>query len=146
MGTEYTEVFDIFLNKITDYRLAEKDIEDVKNQLSKFLLSAITRFNNCRKDLQDRNDSEMKFNIKLKDIEKEILAVLMVEQWLSPKIKNIRYAEQTLSSRDFRIYSQANHVNELRALQKDINREANDLMNEYSWDLNEMKELMGDKG
>ena len=47
MATPYSEVFDLFLTSIQDYRinrLYEKSVEDMENYLMPFLIKAIVNF------------------------------------------------------------------------------------------------------
>ena len=86
MATPYSEVFDLFLASIQDYRikrLYEKSVEDMENYLMSFLIKAITNFRKCKTDLEDRDDVNKIFNQTLSTDEKVILSNLMIVEWLT---------------------------------------------------------------
>lgn len=86
MGTEYSEIFDLALMSIKDYKinnLYSTSQEDFLEIMQGFLNRAIPGFTNCKKDLSDRNNITRTFNIILDDTEKGILADLIVIEWLN---------------------------------------------------------------
>ncbi|MFO1442804.1 hypothetical protein KDN24_06195 [Bacillus sp. Bva_UNVM-123] len=96
-----------------------------------FLKSAIPKFTYSVKDLSNRDDILLQFNFILSEIEKEILATLMVVEYLSPKILRDEFLESRLGSKDYREFSPANQLKELKDLRKIFKDEANLLMIEY---------------
>ncbi len=133
MATPYEDIFGVFIGKISDYNLGNLDQADLEEILIQFLRSAIVRFENCKQDLSDRNDALQQFTDDLTEQEIEILACYMIVQWLSPLINSIELLKQSLSSRDYRIYSQANHLKEMRELRDDSTIEAQRLKTAYSY-------------
>ncbi|POI18401.1 hypothetical protein C2145_09725 [Bacillus velezensis] len=91
------------------------------------------KFRRCKKDLTDRDQELKQFNEDLSDEEKEILACFMVVEYLTPKIVTADLLHQTLSSKDSKLYSQANHIKEIRELRNLIKKEAEDLMVQYTY-------------
>jgi hypothetical protein len=132
-GTPYSDIFDIFANKITDYDLFSLEDDDIEDFCTKYLKSAIVKFKKCKKDLTDRDDSEKTFNLELNDEEIEILAMTMVVQWITPKILNIENIKQNMSTKDFRLTSQAEHLNRLRDIKKDLKLEITQMLTSYSY-------------
>lgn len=133
MTTPYSDIYEIFKENITDYELLSLSEDDLNTTLKNFLKGAIVYFSNCKKDLSDRDDTNEEFNIDLNDTEIEILAQYMVLKWLEPRIKNIANLEQFVNSSDFKLYSQANHLGELRQLYKDAQENIFRLESSYSW-------------
>ena len=133
MATPYQTIFDVFINKITDYDFLSLDTADIEEILTKYIKSALVKFKVCKKDLSDRDDNIKTFNITLTEEEVEILATLMVVEWLSPKINAIELLKQSLSTKDFSMYSQANHLKELRELKKDMRNESKQLLISYGY-------------
>src|SRR5690606_38777042 len=119
MATPYSEVFDLFLASIQDYRinrLYEKSVEDMENYLIPFLIKAITNFRKCKTDLEDRDDENRIFNQTLSTDEKVILSNLMMVEWLTKEVNDILQMRLYLQDTDFKTYSQANNLREKREL------------------------------
>jgi len=119
MATPYSEVFDLFLASIQDYRinrLYEKSVEDMENYLMSFLIKAIVNFRKCKTDLEDRDDTNKVFNQTLSTDEKVILSNLMIVEWLTKEVNDILSLKNFLQDTDFKTYSQANNLKEKREL------------------------------
>jgi len=119
MATPYSEVFDLFLTSIQDYRinrLYEKSVEDMENYLMSFLIKAIANFRKCKTDLEDRDDTNKVFNQTLSTDEKVILSNLMIVEWLTKEVNDILSLRNFLQDTDFKTYSQANNLKEKREL------------------------------
>lgn len=132
--TSYEEIFDLFLNKINDYYIKnqiELDIDFANEILLGYLRSSIPKFSYSAKDLSERDDALFQFNISLNDLEKEILSILMVVEYLSPKMLREEYLQNRLGSKDYDTFSPSNQLNQLRELKKDVMHDANLLMTEY---------------
>jgi hypothetical protein len=131
--TLYADIYGGFLNKITEYSflsLAESDLEAI---LYKYLLNSISRFKRCKKDLSDRDDLLSQFNFDLDIEEQDILETMMLDEWIKPKIYNIELIKQAISSKDFQITSQANHLDKLIALRKELKVEISQKLSSYSY-------------
>lgn len=133
-STSYSDVFDLFLNKINDYFIKnqlELNIVFANEILLGYLRSAIPKFTYSTKDLSKRDDDLFQFNVCLTDMEREILSILMVSEHLSPKIVSEDYVYSKLGSKDYNQFSPYNQLAQLRALRESIKDEANLLMIEY---------------
>ena len=84
--TSYTDIFNIFLNKISDIKLLDMDDNDINQMLTSWMTSAISKIKKCKSDLSTKDDEIQVFNDDLLDIEKEILATAMVKERLEPKL------------------------------------------------------------
>ena len=91
--------------------------------------------------MSDRDDDLRQYNIALTDEEIEILANLMILEWLKPLINSIEILKQGMSTKDYKIYSQANHLNELMALKKETNAEIDKLIISYTYSNNSLDDL-----
>ena len=145
MPTKFDEIYDIFLGKIEDYDVLdtineiqdqfngdEEKIQEVLQELFFiYLRSATRKFTDCTQDLSLRDDNNYTFNIELTGMEIEILAALMVIEYLSPKIIRSETLESYLGSKDFRQYSPANQLKETKALRESIQTEASTLILDY---------------
>jgi hypothetical protein len=133
MATPYSEVYSRILGKISDYSFLNMTQEEVEESLEPYLLSSCVKFKKCLKNLGDRDKVNKQFNEDLTEEETEILASLMIVEYLSPKIITSDLLQQSLSSKDYKIYSQANHIKEIKDLRKTFKEEANTLLMSYSY-------------
>lgn len=122
--TSYELIYDRFLSKITDYDLAQLADDQLSSSLLKFLKSAISDFKYTNKKLDNRDDFNQRFNFALTDLEQEILAKYMIVHWITPEILRLENIRQTLGSRDFTTYSNANMLDKLTNLKKSLINEA----------------------
>lgn len=141
MATPYVTVFSSFLDKISDSYLLSMDDADLEEQLLKFLGSSIPKFRKCKVNLSERDS--VKFLNDLSDEEIEILANLMVVEWLRPRINSLELLKQSLGTRDFQLYSQSSHLKELSNLRKMTLEEINYLITSYTYSSNLLDELGG---
>jgi len=141
MATPYTTINTSFLNKISDSYLASMTDDDLNAQLLNFLISSIPKFRKCKKDLSLRDDILLQFTETLTDEEIEILANLMVAEWLRPQINHLELIKQSLGTKDFQMFSQANHLKELQNLRKDTRSEISKLLVDYSYNNNSLDGL-----
>lgn len=119
MSTPYSDIFNLFLTSIQDYRinkLYNQSVEQMENYLIPFLIKAITNFRKCKTDLEDRDDTNKVFNQTLSTDEKVILSNLMIFEWLTKEVNDILQMRLYLQDTDFKTYSQANNLREKREL------------------------------
>jgi len=76
--------------------------------------------------------TEEGFIVSLTQEEIEIIAILMTVEWLRPKIFNIEILRQSLNTKDWSLYSQANHLKELSALKKSAEEDADTMIVSYT--------------
>lgn len=129
MRTTFEEVFDRTLSKINDYDFVEMSRQDFNEEFTMKMRSALSKCL-CLKDVKPNYLFE-EFNKTLDDLEIDIIANWMVVEYLNPKINNIELLRQRLSSKDYKEYSQANHLKELRSLRKDAENTARYWVNRY---------------
>lgn len=146
MATPYSEVFDLFLASIQDYRinrLYEKSVEDMENYLMPFLIKAITNFRKCKTDLEDRDDENRIFNQTLSTDEKVILSNLMMVEWLTKEVNDILQMRLYLQDTDFKTYSQANNLREKRELLTTMKEMVDKQIVQYSYNNFDWSKLNG---
>lgn len=132
MSTPYSEVDTMFLEDIKDdsfFLFEEEEREEILNGLRK---KAVTRFKQCKKDLSDRNETEKQFNSILTDEEKLIIATAMRKFWLNDKIYNLELLQQRMSSKDWKLTSQAEHLLRLSVLKQDLESEISRMIVSYT--------------
>lgn len=133
MATPYSKIYDRALAKITDYDLAFLPDDDFRFMLRGWLNSSISKFRKCASDLSDRDDELEIFNIDLVDEEIEILALLIVCEWLEPQVNSVALTHQMFGGKEEKYYSQASHLAELKALRDETRTEARKLMRDYTF-------------
>ncbi len=132
-NTLYEVVYARFLSKIRDYEILNLEQEDITEVLHEYLVSAITHFNICKQDISSSNRTNISFNVTLTDQEIEILAILMLYQWLNTKVYTTELLKQHLSSRDYRTYSQAAFLKEMLDLRRKVKMESQQMLGNYSY-------------
>lgn len=98
--TSYDTIFNRFLQKITDYKFLELSDDDVREMMVSWLTSAISKFRRCNNDLSQRDDEIQSFTIDLDDREIEILALLMVCEWIEPQLNSELYISQFFGGKE----------------------------------------------
>ena len=133
MATSYEEIYNLAANKITDPEIALLLQEDIEELFHGYLISAIPKFRKCKNDLSNRDDELRQFNVDLLDVEKEILAILVVREWLQPQLYSALLTKQVFSDKEQKYYSQSSHISELRALDETLKIEAQKLSRDYTY-------------
>lgn len=135
MATTFDDVYRAFLNRINDYDYANKlTKEDLEYVLSTFLKSAVAIFNEASgEELDDfiLDEENRVFQDKLTYLETDILAHLMLVEYLKPNLYTTELLRQVLSDKDYKVYSQANQINQLKDLYQATKREANVKLSTY---------------
>lgn len=131
--TSYDEIYERFSTKITDYKLLELSDKDVRMMLHDWLNGAIAKFRRCKTDLTNRDDDLNSFRDDLLDIEKEILAELMVGEWLAPQLNSVLYTSQFFGGKEEKFYAQANQLDKLMALKETNRVNCLNLMRDYGY-------------
>lgn len=73
------------------------------------------------------------FNETLNEIEEELISLMMVVEWCSPRIYDADLMQQVMGSKDFQIWSQANHIKEIKDLKKSMQLEIESYIIKYSY-------------
>ena len=131
--TSYDEIYNRAARKITDFNLASMSYVDLEDAFHGYLISSISQFRKCKNDLSDRDDELRQFNIDLLDVEKEILAIMIVRQWLQPQLNSVLLTAQVFSDKEQKYYSQSQHIAEIRALDESLKFEAQKLSRDYTY-------------
>lgn len=133
MATAYEPIYNRALAKIQDFELANLSDRDIEEMLHGWLMSAIAKFRQCKNDLKDRDEELRQFNVDLEDEEIEILAIMIVREWLSPQVHSTLLTRQIFSGKEQNYYSQAAHVKELIDMDNSLRIEAQKLMRDYTY-------------
>lgn len=133
MATPYEKVYNRFLQKISDFNLAEADDYSFDEMMNGWLNSAVIRVRKCQHDLSKRDDELQEFEEDLSDLEIELLALGMVDAWVSPMLNSTELTLQFIGGKEEKYYSQSQMLAELRNLKKENSLEMNRLHNYYTY-------------
>lgn len=133
MNTPYSDIFEAYLNKISDPLYAKLSAEDAEADMLKLMKTAIFFFEYPRLDLNDRDDTAKSFNIQLGFDEIEILSHLMVLEWYKRKVSDTDILVQKFTDKEFKITSQANHLDSLVNAKKQKEEECRKMLVKYSY-------------
>lgn len=122
MATPYEKVYSRFLNRTTDFNLAELDDYTLNEMLKSWLHSAIVNARTSS-NLISRDDENEVFNNDLSDLDIELLAMGMTMAWLDQTLNSSELTLQFIGGKEEKYYSQANHIAELRAMREEIRLE-----------------------
>lgn len=140
MATPYSVIDNSFLNKITDDLILTMTDEEIQDMIDSYRISAGAKFKQCNK-LSDRDDDLRQYNQTLTDEEIEILANLMVLEWLKPRINSIEVLKPSMSTKDYRTFSNAKHLDSLIKLKKETLAEIDSLIVSYTYSENSLNDL-----
>lgn len=133
MATPYEKIYERFLSKITDFNLAEVDDYSFDKMMQSWLNSSIVRMRKCKSDLSLRNDEAQEFAEDLIDLEIELLALGMVDAWVTPMLNSTELTLQFIGGKEEKYYSQSQQLAELRNLKKENSLEMNRLHNYFTY-------------
>ena len=129
MGTSFQEIYDRFLGKITDDMYMEWTFEDTIADLKNILMDAIPGFEFPRFPLYDFEEDS--YNVDLTSEEINILALLMYTTWLQRQVASIENTRMKYSGADFKMTSQANHLDKLIKLKQEAERQSHHMQRLY---------------
>ena len=122
--TSYEMLYNRALAQITDPLLAQLPEEDLEIMLHDWLMGAIVEPVVGSYDFSDRDEELRQFNFDISDRDQKILAIHMVRGWLAPQIRSVTLTQQVYSGKETKYYAQANQLAEMRALDADLQRQA----------------------
>ncbi|EGQ3716268.1 hypothetical protein HN170_000918 [Staphylococcus pseudintermedius] len=129
--TEFNLIYDKFLSKITDFSYAQLDKETLEEDLKKKLIQALAYFT----QLEDKK-AEHVDNVFISDLsvlEQEILANIMVINHLDKFIVSEDNMRILLNSKDYKQYSQATLLKELKSTKAEYQSDVEAMKNAYSF-------------
>lgn len=136
MTTNYSSIFSLFSTSVKDYnldKLYNTSIVNFEIYLTNFLIKAIPNFINCKKNLEDRNDTTRIFNVVLNTDERVILSNLMLVEWLTKEVNDITQMSIHLQDTYFKTYSEAQNLKEKREHLNKTREDCNKQINQYGF-------------
>ena len=149
MATTSSEVYDLFMQVVTDYRLIDLfnlSETDFETYLEAWLLFSINEFDICDQDLTYSDGS---FSETITTENKLILATLMMKYWLQKDVNDITQFRLHITDRDFKVASEALNLREKTAYFNIIKEQCSQMLNNYEfkkldWDSWRNQEFEGD--
>ncbi|HCW05546.1 MAG TPA: hypothetical protein DGK91_14140 [Clostridium sp.] len=132
MPTSYSEIDNMFLSDLKDDTLLSFDEDDRDVILDGLRRKAVTQFKACKKNLSDRDDEKKQFNSDLTDEEMLIIATAMRKFWLNDKIYDLKLLKQRMSTKDWKMTSQATHLLRLLDLKDKLENELSRMIVSYT--------------
>lgn len=133
MGTPYEKIYERFVQKITDFNIVEVDDYSFNKMLNGWLDSAVIHVRRCQHDLSKRDDEIQMFEENLSDLEIELLALGMVDAWVSPMLNSTELTLQFIGGKEEKYYSQSQMIAELRNIKRENALEMNRLHNYHTY-------------
>lgn len=121
--TSFETIYDRFLGKITDDMYMEWTEQDTLADLRNILIDAVNGFEFPRFSLYDYDPDAEIYNVDLSSEEINILAMLMYDRWLQRQIASIENTRMKYTGTDFKMTSQANHLDKLMKLKQEAERQ-----------------------
>lgn len=168
MATQFTDIYNRFLGKITDDLYIELTPEDTIRDLRNMLITILPEFEFPRFDAFDyKIEQEIKYEDEILDDdfvigllweeedsednlnpprvmvehssfaadltaeEINILAILMMIAWVQRQVTSIEHTRMKYSGSDFKMTSQANHLQKLLSLLTECQRQSHHLQRLY---------------
>lgn len=122
--TSYEAIYNRALAQITDPILVQLPEEDLEIMLHDWLMDAVAEPVVGEYDFSDRDDKLKQFNFDISDRDQKILSIHMVRGWLAPQIRSVTLTHQVFGGKEEKFYAQANQLSEMRALDADLQRQA----------------------
>ena len=142
MNTTLEEIISLYLAKIENFDYLQYTEEELLEELKPMLLSATSKLFTL--DIKIDFDME-EFNRELEPIEQNLIALGLVEEFLTQKVNSIKVLKNHLTTKDFKLYSSANMLKQLRETQEAVSSEISYLETKLEYKKRAKKILDGDK-
>lgn len=128
--TSSEKIYERFFDKITDDMYILITEEETNDQLYGILESAIVYFRFPKFNSEDFDENGFSADLTREEI--QIIATLMVIEWLKLQSNNIDLLKLKYTGAEFKIYSQANHIDKISTWLAKYEKENIDLQHLYS--------------
>lgn len=114
--TSFDNIYNAFFGKITEDMYIEWTEEETKADIKSILIESLPLFEFPKFDITDFDDEG--FNAELSAAEIDIIATIMVWAWIKRQTASCDNIRMKYSGSDFKMTSQANHLEKLLKLQE----------------------------
>lgn len=141
MATAFTVIYNSFLDKVSDYDLADMIQTNAEEFMHGLLNQAVVRFlESCKKDLTQVDSTGFTEDLDLMEI--DILTEGMVEAWLKPIRNNLELMRNALNTKDFTTFSPANLLDKVNDTYNIAHANFLSRIKEYSFIRNDVGDLV----
>lgn len=144
MTSYYNDIYSRFLNKIRDYEFAGLPEPNATEQMREWLRSALSHTYIYRifdSFSADDEIAEIEYTLKSsvddysdKNFVDELLGNAMVVEWVTPKVQTTTLISQMVTnSKEFKMYSQSNHLAQLRELKADAENKVRSMLRDKGY-------------
>lgn len=139
MATPYSDIINVFLRKIKGYELNALYIDTKEELVLGYLDSARSKFyKKCKHDLTLVDNQNLEFTEDLNIDEIDILAELMITEWLFSQIYSDELLESRMNTKDFTEYSPAKLIEQIRNVFKESKHNSKQLITDYTYNNNDI--------
>lgn len=138
--TSLHEIYDMFLSNVSDYKLLafakqdrDKGTSLLDNTLFGYYKHARARFEQRCKNSLEVNVEKTLILSELTYYEIEIIVSIMMVAHIRPQLLSSENLKQSLSDKDFKIYSQANQLREIRLLLGSLESKVEKMITKYTF-------------
>lgn len=143
MGTLSSEISDIFLTRISDYRLDtifnNSGSFVLNSYVEPWLIDAIVEFDICDQDLTytaSTSTIEGSFSETLTMENRVIISRIMVKYWMQKTVQDILQISNFLTDHDFKAFSAAQNLSAKREYLNSLKEELSQLLIDYAYKRN----------
>lgn len=155
IGTDYMEVYELFLDSVTDERYALMSQEELMADLLPMLKRAIYYLCRIAKPtkyralpgyiLHDRDDEDYRFGDILSEHEKNCLAWAMVVCWAEQQLNSSRLIEQQYYDAGIKTYSPNETMRNLLTLHDSYYKKLRNMLTEYGYKTIDISQFGGNE-
>lgn len=135
MATSYEDIYNVFLRSVNDveilYPLEGETESEYDSRIEELLFqlfdSAIVKFPYSQTSLS-RDNTTQAFNNDLRDIEVEIIGLLMLREYYRKQLNFLVSLKHSFSDKDWKSHDKSNQMNQYRQLLKEIESEIKELI------------------
>ena len=99
--TTFSEIYQLFLSKVTDDMYLELDRFDTEKLLKELLLNSLHWLEFPRQNIDDYSEVFERFNIELTTEEKNIIATYMIVEWIGQQLASVENTRMKYSGTDW---------------------------------------------
>lgn len=144
MGTLSSEISDMFLTRISDYRLdtifTNSGSFVLNSYIEPWLIDAIVEFDICDQDLTytaSTTSIEGSFTETLTTENKNIISKLMVKYWMQKTVQDILQLQNFITDHDFKTFSAAQNLSAKKDYLNSLKEELAQLLVDYGYKKND---------